>query len=322
MNKTIVLALCIAVALAGCAMGPDYRRPELNVPDSFRAQQETPSEESLADISWWELYQEKVLQELIRVALEQNRDVGIAAARVAEARALVGASRLAQWPQISAGAGAARSRTPLAARTPGIDERRTVYEASLDMSFEIDLWGRLSSLTDAARADLLSTEFARESVRVSLIGDVATAYFDLLSLDQQLRITHQTVATRESFLELTQSRFRQGVSSGLEVDRAEASLALARASLPELERQIGQTENQLKVLLGQYPGPIVRERMQLETMPIPPSVPAGAVGTAAGSAPGGIQPGRCKRAPQVHQGGAFPEHCAYRKPGFAEPGAQ
>lgn len=268
--KLRVLVPALAV-LAACSTGPQYRRPDLDVPSAFRMQQETPAPDSIADSGWWELYRDPALQTLIRTALEQNRDVRIATARIDEARALVGQNRLAQFPQVNGSAGATRARS----RVGGNVQLTTIYDAQLGVSYELDLWRRLASLTEAARADLLATVFAREAVRISLIANVATAYFDLATLDQQLNITRRTVATRQRFLDLTQSRFRAGVASGLDVSRAEASLALARANLPDLERQIAQTENLLQVLLGQNPGPVVRSGTELAALPTPPDVPAG-----------------------------------------------
>ncbi|MBA2350668.1 MAG: efflux transporter outer membrane subunit [Burkholderiales bacterium] len=269
------IALFFLTLLSACAIGPDYRRPDVDAPDAFRGDAEADAE-SLADLAWWQVYQDARLQNLLRIALEQNRDLQIAAARINEARAIVGINRYAQFPQISAGANVARSRTSAATGIPVFVGRdRTNYAASIDATYEADLWGRLSSLTEAARADLLATGFARETIRISLIADVATAYFDLLSLDQQYDITQRTVATRQKFTELTRARFERGVASGLDVSRAEANLAAAQATLPELKRQIVQTENLLSVLLAQNPDFVVRERIDLQSLPPPPAVPPG-----------------------------------------------
>lgn len=263
--------LAATVTLAACSVGPQYKRPDLDVPASYRAQEEAPSAKSLADLAWWDVYQDKVLRQLLQTALQRNWDVQIAAARVAEARAQVGVARLGQLPQADVGFSALRGRI----FQGGSYVSGALFGAQAQVSYELDLWRRLASLSEAARADLLATEYARDSVRVGLVSDVATAYFDLLALDQQLRITQRTVATRERFLELTQSKFRQGASSGLDVSRAQASLALVRASLPDFQRQIEQKENQLRILLGQNPAPIAREPVDVQSVPAPPEVPAG-----------------------------------------------
>jgi multidrug efflux system outer membrane protein len=266
-----VSLVALSLLLAACSVGPEYKRPDLDVPSAYRAQEETPSAQSYADLAWWDVYQDETLRQLLKTALEQNKDMKIAAARVAEARAQLGVARLRQFPQVGIGASVQRGRVFQSGQyvTGGL------YTAQAQVSYEVDLWQRLASLSDAARAELLATEFARVNVRVSLVGAVATAYFDLRALDQRLRITKDAVATREHFFELTQSKFRRGASSGLDVSRAEASLASARASLPDLQRQIEQQENQLLILLGQNPAPVAREAVELQAMPTPPEVPAG-----------------------------------------------
>ncbi len=266
----LILAL-VAVLLSACSVGPEYRRPDLDIPAAFRGQADAPAEASLADLDWWEMYRDKTLQQLLKTALAQNRDVRIAAARVAEARAQAEISRQAQWPQVDLRLSGGRGR----AFQSGEFTTGTLFGAQGEVSFEIDLWRRLASLSESARANLLASESGRSSVRMSLVSDVATAYFNLLALDLQREITERTIDARERFVQLTQSKFRQGTASGLDLSRAEASLATARANLPELQRQIGQTENQLQILLGQNPAPVQRERFDLQTLPMPIAVPAG-----------------------------------------------
>ena len=272
-------AALLAAALAACAVGPEYQRPRLDVPTAYRAQPDAPAVLSLGSPSintpaWWETYSDKTLQGLIRQALEYNRDIQIAASRIAEARAQLGVARLGQYPQVDLAVNASRSRSLALSN----HVTSTQLGANLQVSFELDFWQRLASLSEAARADLLATELARDNVRVSLIGDVATAWFNLLALDQQLRITDATAQTRQRFLELTSRKLNHGAASSLEVSRAEASLAQAQASLPDLHRQIAQNENQLSILLGQNPGAIAREGLDLQALSAPfvaPEVPAG-----------------------------------------------
>ncbi|HEY3347663.1 MAG TPA: TolC family protein, partial [Nitrospirota bacterium] len=243
----ITLAL-LTLTVTGCSVGTKYSRPKLDVPATFRGGDAAEEKASIANLQWWELYQDNTLKELIRTALEQNYDIRIAAARIEENRALAGISKVAQLPTISIGGSRVQSRM---ANLPNSNSLKvTDYSATLNASYELDLWGRLASLNEAARADLLSSEYARESVRVSLVGDVATVYFNLLALDRQLEITNRTVINREKFLELTQSRLRQGVASALDADRAAANLASARAAVQDIERLAGQAENQLQILLG------------------------------------------------------------------------
>ncbi len=278
MNRWLPVA-AIAALLAACSLMPNYRRPDVNAPSEFRGQTGAPSAKSLVDLAWWELYRDPVLERLIATALKQNFDVKIALARVEEFRAAAGVAGFGSIPQASLNSSATRSRVSTVGPTPlppGVAPVRSTYNAEIDVSYEIDLWQRIASLKAAARADLLASEFARETTRVTVVASVAAAYFALRSLDRQLAVTQRTVATREKFLELTRAQFERGVVSGLDVNRAEANLAAARAAVPDLQRQIAQTENQLQILLGQNPAPIVRSApAEGQFFPSPPEVPAG-----------------------------------------------
>jgi len=277
--KLSIIIVWAALLLTACALGPNYQRPDIKTPASYRGQPGVSDGKSLADLAWWELYRDPVLDKLIRTALQQNYDVRIAMARVEEFRAVTGISGLGSIPQVSAGGGATRSListvgpNPLPASAAPV---RTTYNAEIDISYEVDLWRRIANLNAAARADLLASEYARDTTRVSVIANVASAYFTLRTLDQQLFVTERTVAARDTFLALTRAQFRRGVVSGLDVDRAEASLATARAAIPDLKRQIDQTENQLQILLGENPAGIVRAAASdAQFFPMPPEVPVG-----------------------------------------------
>ena len=277
MKRLLITGL--AVLVAGCAMGPNYKRPEVKSPAEFRGQAAPLDAKSLADLAWWDLYRDPVLDKLIRTALQQNYDVRIALARVEEFRAAAGISGLGSIPQVSAGATSSRSRvttvgpTPLPASAAAV---RSTYNAEIDASYEVDLWRRVASLNAAARADLLASEFARDTTRVTVISSVAAAYFNLRALDQLLFVTERTVGTRQKFAELTRAQFERGVVSGLDVNRAEANLATARAAIPDLKSQIAQAENLLQVLLGENPAPILREAAtDAQYFAAPPQVPAG-----------------------------------------------
>ena len=278
-RAAIAIAVLLAALLAGCALGPEYKRPATKAPDSFRGQAGQSGPKSIADMGWWELYRDPVLEKLIATALKQNYDVRIAMARVEEFRAFVGITTLGSIPQVAAGAGGTRSRISTVGPTPlpsSAAPVRNTYIAQIDASYEIDLWRRIANLGAAARADLIASEFARDSTQITVIANVASAYFALRSLDRQLAVTQRTVAAREKFLELTRAQFKRGVVSGLDVNRAEASLATARAALPELTSLIAQTENQLQILLGENPASIVRNAVpDTQFFPLPPEVPAG-----------------------------------------------
>jgi len=267
-----------AALLASCSMFPEYKRPEVNTPAEFRGAPAPLDAKSLADLSWWELYKDPVLDKLIATALQQNYDVRIAMARVAEFRAIGSVAGLGSIPQVSVGGGATRSRissvgaTPLSANVAPV---RNSFDAEIDVSYELDLWKRIANLQAAARADLFASEFARDATRVSVVASVASAYFSLRSLDQQLAITERTIETRAKFVELTRAQFGRGVVAGLDVNRAEANLATARAVLPDLKSQIAQTENLLQILLGENPAPIVRATAADKFFPAPVEVPTG-----------------------------------------------
>jgi multidrug efflux system outer membrane protein len=265
------LALAATLGLAACGVGQPYQRPELDVPSSFRGEEPRPTEKSLGELAWWEVFQDPALRRLVETALARNRDLKLAAARVAEAGALVGQARTAQWPQLSLALGARRGRV---AQNSGY-VTGGFFNGGADLSYEIDVWRRLSSLTDVARANLLATEADRDAVEIGLMGSVAIAWFTLLTLDQQATITARSIANRERFFDLTQRMARRGASSQLDVSRAEASLAQARAVLPDLRRQIEQTENQLQILLGGNPAAVAREERSGMPLPILPEVPAG-----------------------------------------------
>lgn len=275
-----VLITAVALALAGCSLGPKYKRPDYQAPEQFRGQTAPLDQKSLADLNWWDLYKDPVLEKLIRTALEANYDIRVAIARVEEFRALAGISGLGSIPQVSAGASSTRSRITTVGPTPlpsNASATRTTYNGEIDVSYEVDLWRRIANLNAAARADLVASEFARDATRITVIANVATAYFSLRALDQQLYVTQRTVGTREKFVELTRAQFNRGVVSGLDVNRAEATLATARALLPDIKQQIAQQENLLQLLLGQNPAPILRPAMSDDDryFPTPPEVPTG-----------------------------------------------
>ena len=272
----LVLMTAALVALGGCALGPDYERPELSVPDRFRGDAppalDPATDSALAESDWSAVYTDPTLRLLIQQALAGNLDVRIAAARIEQARATAGATGLALFPQVGLTADHTRNKqSELALAAPNIPRDLTTNRVSLTATWEIDLWGRLRRSTEAARAELLGAEHARRGVVVGLIGDVASAYYSLQALDEQVAITRRTIATRDKFVELTQARHERGVISGLDVATAEAQAAAARANLPELQRQIALTEDQLSLLLGGYPTAIVRGEVSQEVGVEPPA---------------------------------------------------
>ncbi|HXC10409.1 MAG TPA: efflux transporter outer membrane subunit [Steroidobacteraceae bacterium] len=244
-------------AIAGCALGPDYRRPEVAAPAAYRFESDGGAD-SIADAGWWQVYKDPELQSLIRDGLANNLDVRVAAARVDQARAVYGSARLQQLPQVSLNAGAARQRTSLYELPPGIPQVSNVFSLEGSLSYEFDFWGKYRRATESARAQLLQSAYAKEDVMAGLVSSIATAYFTLQSLDEQLAITRRTVGTRQKFVDLTQAQHDRGTVSELDVATAQAQLAIAKANIPELTLLIGQTEDQLSVLLGHNPQALPR----------------------------------------------------------------
>ncbi|MET0378774.1 MAG: TolC family protein, partial [Spongiibacteraceae bacterium] len=240
------------LALHGCALGPDYERPQTPLPENYR-NTALQTEVSLADQPWRDLFTDPQLQQLIDRALQQNRDLAIAAQRVIAARANAGASGLARLPQLDAGGSAVRNRLSTRgsnATAAAIEPHINLYEAGIDASFELDLWGRLSRLSEAAQARWQASVYDRQTVQITLISDVARAYFALQNLDRQRSITRDTIATRERSAGLIRTRHDAGAVSGLDVGQAEAELAAARAAVPNIQRQIEAAESALRILLG------------------------------------------------------------------------
>lgn len=272
--RRLAAGLAVTLGLAGCTLGPDYRRPEVPAPAAWRDGQASADPASLADLAWWELFEDEELRGLLQAALEANKDLGIAVTRVDQARAQLGASRAAQFPQVDAGASATANRFSDTVPPRNQGGTTDLYSTAIDMAFELDIWGRLRRASEAARADLLGTEEARHAVVMTLVSDVATVYLRLRQLDLELETTRRSAESRRGSLHLVRDRFEAGLTTALDLRQAEAELASTAAQVPDLERQIAQTENQLSILLGRSPGPIGRGR-PLTGQTSPPAVPAG-----------------------------------------------
>jgi NodT family efflux transporter outer membrane factor (OMF) lipoprotein len=268
--------------LTGCVVGPNYVRPSIAPPEAFRAPGPLPpsSDPSFADLKWFAVFRDDQLQKLIRTALDRNYDLLQAVARVDEARAHLGIARSQQFPNFGAGDAVdinRLSRDGATVLSPQIlpSQNRTFGQASLQLlSFEIDIWGRLRRATEAARANVLSSDENRKAVITTLVSDVATAYLTLRELDYALVISRRTLENREEFLQLTRSRQTGGVGTLLDLRQAEQLVYTAAESIPSLEQQMEQTENHLHLLLGDNPGPIERG-LELTEQKFVPEVPAG-----------------------------------------------
>lgn len=266
----LALGLLLPAVVTGCALGPDFSRPEVAQPGAFR---ESAAGESIANLPWWQVFDDPVLQELVRTALAENQDVQIAASRVEEAAASLGFVRAEQFPAFGIGAGAARAGT--SEQVDGLPgTTASDFTAYANVSWEVDLWGRLRRSTESARAELLATEAARQGVTISVVAAVADLYFQLRDLDRRLEISERTLASRRDSLDLIRTRFNGGIVSELDVRQAEIEEATAAAAVPAFERNIVAVENALSVLLGRPPGPIARGQ-PLDAGRIPDTAPAG-----------------------------------------------
>jgi len=270
---SLSLAAILTFSLVGgCAVGPNYHRPAVQTPIAYRDLSDNPQAQaqaaSFADLPWWQVFQDPQLQDLIRTALKQNYDLQIATERINAARAQVAITRSSLFPQVSGDANFAGGKSQF------FPLKANLLELAADVSFQLDFFGQLRRATEAARAQLLATENGQRTVTLTLVSDVASAYFSLLQLDLELQITKDTVETQEGSVRLTSLRLDHGVATKLDVLQAQQVLDTANAQLPDLERQIGQEEDAINILLGNYPGPVKRG-LKLPEQFIPPEVPAG-----------------------------------------------
>jgi multidrug efflux system outer membrane protein len=274
-----VVVAIMALLLSACTVGPNYHRPVVQTPTGFHGadeSQQAAQTESFADLPWWQVFHDPQLQELIRTALKQNYDLQLAVERVNAARAQVGIVRSNQFPQLSLDPTFSGGKTQQ-------NIKSNIFSLAADVIFQVDLFGRYRRATEAARAQLLGTQDARQTVILTLVSDVASDYFVLRDLDLQLQITKQTVQTQENSVKLTELRVTHGVGTRLDVLQSRQVLDTANAQIPDLERQIGQTEDAINILIGNYPQGVPRGMALGTTTPnglqwsetLPPQLPAG-----------------------------------------------
>src|SRR3989440_1791553 len=274
-NTALLGILAVLVLEAGCMMGPKYKRPAVNVPQEYRTPepQLATQASSLGNEQWWQLYQDPVLTQLIHTAIAQNYDVRIAAARVLEAQAQVGITRSNQFPSASVGADIYSQQNAKVTKVfPAY--QANAGDLNLSVIWNLDFWGKYRRQTEAARAQMLASEWGQRAVISSLVANVATAYFQLRALDSEIEISKRTLGSRQQSLQLTKVLETQGSASDLDVSQSEQLVYTASESIPDLERQIRQQENLLSILLGENPGSISRGQ-SLTEQPVPEAVPAG-----------------------------------------------
>ncbi len=267
-----LMAMLASASLAGCMVGPNYHRPAVQTPPAYRGPAGQPQPQaqaaSYADLPWWQVFQDPKLQELIRIALKQNYDLQLAAERIVAARAELAITRSSLFPQVQGNGNFSGGKENT------FQTKYNFLTLTADAAFQLDLFGRLRRATEAARAQLLATEAAKQTVILTLVSDVAADYFTLLQLDLQLQITHDTVTTQIDSVKLTNLRLAHGVATKLDVLQAQQVLDTANAQIPDLERQIAQEEDAISILLGNYPQDVTRG-LPLVEQNLPPEVPPG-----------------------------------------------
>ena len=271
MPQRMPAVLAVAVTIAGCAVGPNYRRPDVTPPTEFRSQVAPAEAGSLADLPWWQVFNDKALQGLITQALAGNYDLKVAVARVEQAREQVAVVRADFWPQVGYQASAAREKSfiPL----PQLQGNVTYnsFQTALNAAWELDVWGRIRRSSEAATAGLYAQEDVRRGVMLTLVSDIAANYFLLIELDRQLAIAQESGTVYKQTLDLFTRRFEAGRDSKLGVVRARAAYESSNAAIAALTRAITQQENAICVLLGTYPRAIERgTHLEQQAMPATP----------------------------------------------------
>jgi multidrug efflux system outer membrane protein len=270
--------LCaLGIFLAGCTVGPNYKRPNTDAPAAYRGltpeEAASASTQSLGEQKWWEVFQDEELQKLIRTALQQNYDARIAATRVLAAQAQLGITRANQFPTLSAVGTGTNLHNPSTGPIPSYG--LTIGKVFASAAWDVDFWGKYRRATEAARANLLAAGWARQEVNATLVANVAAAYFQLRELDLELDISQNALASRKESLELTKTLEEHGINSILDVRQAEQLVYTAAAEIADLQRRIGQQEDLLSTLMGNNPGPIAPRGKELIDQPHPPTIPAG-----------------------------------------------
>ncbi|MCD4680389.1 MAG: efflux transporter outer membrane subunit [Bacteroidales bacterium] len=272
MKRNIIFSLFIILVISSCKVGPNYRRPVINSPENFRFDSISTQEDTIINLKWWELFQNDELKALIDTALKYNPDVLIAASRIEESRAVVGYNKADQWPSIGYDGSGSRMQTNVPGG--GIQSPFNTISGAANLAWELDFWGKYRMSTEAARAELLASEYGHHSVQVSLISSVASTYILLLDYDSRLAISIKTLDSRKESLRIIGERFNKGIVPEIDLNQAEIQEAIASATIPYYKRLVAQTENALSVLLGNNPGNIKRAHTLRDEV-IPPEIPAG-----------------------------------------------
>jgi outer membrane protein, multidrug efflux system len=268
--KILFLALLV-ISISGCSVGPNFVKPVVKTPDKFRFTY--TGEDTAYTLSWWELFNDPVLDTMVKIALKENRDVRIAAARIEEAYAAMKYNWADNWPRIGyEGNIQGGNLTP--ALLNGSTNVISNYYAAPVLSWEIDFWGKYRRATESARAEMFATEYAHRSIMISLISGVTSLYFQLLDYDNRLEISRNTLIVRQEYLNIIQERFNKGIVPEIDLNQAQIQEAIAAAAIPQYVRAVANIENAMSILLGRNPGPILRG-VTLANQVMPPDIPPG-----------------------------------------------
>jgi len=274
MGKTInklvtVIVLLTAGSVAGCMMGPDFQKPIMNPPAHFKSVE--LQAETEVNLKWWELFNDPVLHTLVVSALEDNKNVKIAASRIQQARAALGFAKVDLFPRLDLQSEASRGNTSGTRRMNSTDDN---FFAAGALSWELDFWGKFRRATESARADLMASEYSLRAIQISLIAEVVSTYYQLLDYHQRLEVSRRTLDSRIESLDIIEKRFAYGIIPEIDVNQAQIQKEDAAAAIPTFERFISKTENTLSILLGRFPGDI-KKGMSLKNQTLPPDIPFG-----------------------------------------------
>ena len=261
--------LILSLSFSACTLGPNFTEPFTATPDAYRTQIMPAA--PINDLKWWELFEDPLLYSLVTTALANNRDLKIAVSRIEQARANLGFVRADQYPRVDLDAGGSTGN--FSGGTRSEDTNSTVYLAA-PLNWELDFWGKFSRSTEAARAELMASEYGLKTIQLTLIADVVTNYYQLLDFHRRLNISEETLTSRVASLNIIQQRFNKGIIAELDVNQAQIQKEIAAAAIPLYKRSIAKTENNLSILLGRLPSPILTSQKMGEGFQ-PPKIPVG-----------------------------------------------
>jgi multidrug efflux system outer membrane protein len=268
-SNIIYIIILLFLATTGCRVGPAFQKPTVESPETFRF--DTIKSDTIINIAWWEIFKDEQLKSYITIALEENKELKIAASRIEEAREILGFTKADSYPVIGIDAAATRGNVNPAGIADDVDN---LFYIAPSLSWEIDFWGKFRRSNEAARAELYASEYGKRSLMVSLISEVAATYFLLLDFDNRLEISRRTLTTRQQYLKIIQARFDKGTVPMIDVNQAEIQEAIAASSVPAFERAVANTEHALSILLGRNPGEIARN-IKLTEQDFSPDIPPG-----------------------------------------------